>query len=488
MLVADFQPASVVEDEGFIRFLKVNDQRYQPPSRRTLMRDHLPQLYEEKVAELQEKLMSIEHCTLTTDLWTSNQTMGYLTVTCHFISQSWEIESYVLETTHVDQAHTIENLASELMTITDKWNISSKVHCTVTDNATNIKGAVRANAWNHLSCFAHTLNLIVSNSLSSVPEAQSLIQSVKNIVTFFRRSTKAMDKLTVMQSRLNIPQHKLIQDIETRWNSVFYMLERYLEQEEAIRTTLCMMDRNDLLIPTEKNSELSEMVDILRPFEAVTREMSADKYVSSSKIIPLAKGLQRCSSNSNNKISEALCSQMSGRFLNMEANVLIASATLLDPRFKKIGFSDQRAGDQIARHLTAEITQMMRSREATSQTTATATTNEVAQDTADSVWRFFDEQVSSQSNMHPGVTAFSEVDKYFKTPVLQRTEDPLNWWKENSQVFPQLAPLARKYLSLLATSVPSERLFSKAGELVSLKRNRLKPKNVNMFLFLNKYH
>ena len=112
MLVADFQPASIVENEGFLRFLKAIDQRYQPPSRRTLMRDHLPQLYEEKVAELKEKLVSIEHCTLTTDLWTSNQTMGYLTVTCHFISQSWEIESYVLETTHVDQAHTIENLAS----------------------------------------------------------------------------------------------------------------------------------------------------------------------------------------------------------------------------------------------------------------------------------------------------------------------------------------------------------------------------------------
>ena len=267
MLVADFQPASIVEDAGFLEFLKVINQRYQPPSRRTLMRDHLPQLYEEKVTELKEKLMSVEHCTLTSNLWTSNQKMSYLTLTCHFISKSWEIESYVLETTHMDRAHTIENLASELMTIATKWDISSKIHCTVTDNASNIKGAVRTNAWNHLSCFAHTLNLIVSNSLSSLPEVQSLIQSVKNIITFFRRSTKAMDKL---QSQLNIPQHKLIQDVATRWNSVFYMLEQYLEQEEAVRTTLCMMDRNDLLIPSEKNSELSEMVDVLRPFEVVT--------------------------------------------------------------------------------------------------------------------------------------------------------------------------------------------------------------------------
>ena len=173
----------------------------------------------------------------------------------------------------------------------------------------------------------------------------------------------------------------------------------------------------------------------------------------------------------------------------MEANVLIASATLLDPRFKKLGFSDQRAADHVARNLTAEITQMARSREAI-QTTATDSTNVTSEDSShsDSVWRFFDEQVSSQSTIHPGATAFSEVDKYLRTPVLPRTEDPLKWWKDNSHIFPQLAPLARKYLCLLATSVPSERLFSKAGELVSLKGNRLKPKNINMFLFLNKYH
>ena len=34
-------------------------------------------------------------------------------------------------------------------------------------------------------------------------------------------------------------------------------------------------------------------------------------------------------------------------------------------------------------------------------------------------------------------------------------------------------------------SVPAGRLFSEAGELISARRNRLKPKHVNMFLFLN---
>ena len=51
--------------------------------------------------------------------------------------------------------------------------------------------------------------------------------------------------------------------------------------------------------------------------------------------------------------------------------------------------------------------------------------------------------------------------------------------------YSMLQHVAMKYLCIPGTSVPAERLFSKAGELVSARRNRLKPKHVNTYLFLN---
>ena len=51
--------------------------------------------------------------------------------------------------------------------------------------------------------------------------------------------------------------------------------------------------------------------------------------------------------------------------------------------------------------------------------------------------------------------------------------DPLQWWRENGSMYPQLAHLARKWLSTVATSTPSERVFSDCGNTLTDKRNRL---------------
>jgi len=66
-------------------------------------------------------------------------------------------------------------------------------------------------------------------------------------------------------------------------------------------------------------------------------------------------------------------------------------------------------------------------------------------------------------------------------------QDPLDWWKENVTKYLPVSLLAKKYLSIVAISVPSERLFNEALTIIAKKekRNRLSPERLVQLLFLN---
>ena len=61
----------------------------------------------------------------------------------------------------------------------------------------------------------------------------------------------------------------------------------------------------------------------------------------------------------------------------------------------------------------------------------------------------------------------SEIDRYKILFRVSMDTDPLSWWK--SQDLPILSTLAKKYLCVAGTSVPSERLFSQAGYTVNVR-------------------
>lgn len=62
--------------------------------------------------------------------------------------------------------------------------------------------------------------------------------------------------------------------------------------------------------------------------------------------------------------------------------------------------------------------------------------------------------------------AKEEIAKYRGRDCLALNGSVLQWWKEPVDL-PLLSKLARSYLSIPATSVPSERVFSTAGDIVS---------------------
>ncbi|CAG8708739.1 11446_t:CDS:2 [Gigaspora margarita] len=80
----------------------------------------------------------------------------------------------------------------------------------------------------------------------------------------------------------------------------------------------------------------------------------------------------------------------------------------------------------------------------------------------------------------------TEADRYLRELIEKKGCNPLTWWKDRSEKYPVLSRLAWKYLSVPATSVPSERLFSNARLHITALRNRLHPDIVEQIIFLKR--
>ena len=61
----------------------------------------------------------------------------------------------------------------------------------------------------------------------------------------------------------------------------------------------------------------------------------------------------------------------------------------------------------------------------------------------------------------------------------EKSINPLEWWKKNSEIFPLLSGVAKKWFCIPANSATSERVFSAGGNIVTYKRTRMQPENVD---------
>ncbi|KAK1900426.1 Zinc finger BED domain containing protein 1 [Dissostichus eleginoides] len=295
---------------NLIGFVALLDPNYVIPTRQAIkaMVDAKYVLERNKAIAEMQKVAAVS---LTSDMWTSINMDVYLAVTCHFVDDNTRLNSVLLGVQQFPQTHTAENLARVKASLMEEWGITDKA---------------------------------------------------RKLVGYFRSSTLAKEKLVSVQRQLGRPTLKLLQEVETRWNSTYHMLQRLVDLREPVGAALASL-----------NTEIT---------------------------------------------------------------------TLTSAEFTTI---------------------------------------------RNKLWHKLDQTVKlSRKTKNATADATVEVQRYLAEPNIGRLEDPLNYWQTQKHVYPNLHKLAVTFLCTPASSVPCERVFSKAGEVVSKKRNRLSPKTVEKILFLNK--
>lgn len=184
------------------------------------------------------------------------------------------------------------------------------------------------------------------------------------------------------------------------------------------------------------------------------------------------------------KMTEVLERELNNRFQKIEDNQIFAQSTVLDPRFKKHGFQNPIAYNRACTMLKDFAGRISSTNIAESEPN-TSLMPPPPKKFRSSIWDSFDQKISEVlSNTNPIAGGIVEVDKYLEEPILPRHMDPLKWWLKKKDVYPRLYEIVLRRLCVSATSVPSERVFSKAGQILVERRNRLSGKKVSQLLFL----
>jgi len=84
----------------------------------------------------------------------------------------------------------------------------------------------------------------------------------------------------------------------------------------------------------------------------------------------------------------------------------------------------------------------------------------------------------------------AETSQYFLLPPAGRNTDVCTWWRDHQGSCPKLARLARRYLCIMASSAPVERVFSKSGWFVNKRRCSMTGDTVSLITFVaeNQHH
>ncbi|KAK1907018.1 putative AC9 transposase [Dissostichus eleginoides] len=101
--------------------------------------------------------------------------------------------------------------------------------------------------------------------------------AARQLVGYFRTSTLAKEKLVLVQKQLGRPTLKLLQEVETHWNSTFHMLQCLVDLREPVGAALASLNTEITTLTSAEFTTISGCLSLQSSFNDATIELSEEK-------------------------------------------------------------------------------------------------------------------------------------------------------------------------------------------------------------------
>uniref|UniRef100_A0A8C4DY82 C2H2-type domain-containing protein n=1 Tax=Dicentrarchus labrax TaxID=13489 RepID=A0A8C4DY82_DICLA len=512
-LVKGLHPISTAESPCFREMTETLNPKYHLPSRDQLVNTLIPSWYAAEKKHVIKELLQVSKAAVTCDLWTSFAHEHYLTVALHFTMEGLRKQK-VLRTKPVYDAQTDTVVAEQIGGILEEFGVGDRVVAVTAHNAFSMDIAIKKLQFRKLRCFARVLNLAAQKVYTSNTVTR-WASNIRAVVVWIKGSSTAQTVLQKKQQLLNLPQHSLVLDVRTRWNSLYLMVERFVEQYAAIRAAVTdpqitqSDEKRRLETPTDDDRQKAEeFVKIMKPLYTSALCVSADKSPTCSQIFPILKKLEtHFETQTEDTLFTAtlkgkVWADLSTCYKDGDTWTFLQESSAMDPRFKNRIDSEEiwyRVKNAAVRATTTTEEEHKPLREDRDADDVSDPTDQYSDETLPKRPRlsaleelFEEEDRALKSSAAPEKTPSipervqQELQLYRNLPAVPTSEDALAWWWERRDTLPLLSRLSNSYLCIQASSTPRERVFSTAGDTISQERSHVLPELVDMQIFLQK--
>jgi hypothetical protein len=250
---------------------------------------------------------------------------------------------------------------------------------------------------------------------------------------------------------------------------------------------------------------VAQLVNSAHDFATATTLIQSDS-VSIGYVVPCVRGIKKELEKLQNltptsdKLKTNLLTSLNSRLNYLQNNTIYSLAAILTPKF---GFKWCETTEEIYRleaDLMSSIYDFLSKfnvNRCQGINDALVASNSIQVKTSDSekqankklkLFSFIeDKNKNSISNNNNNNKSIETIIREYKDAISQvnlELNDTTQFWKENEKKWPELAAFAKYILSIPATSAPVERVFSVGGEILSIRRRRLRDKLFQNIIFI----
>ncbi|KAJ7962833.1 zinc finger BED domain-containing protein DAYSLEEPER-like [Quillaja saponaria] len=498
MIIRHEYPLHIVEHRGFNEFVQTLQPQFSTVSFDTIEANCYAMYLREK-----ENLLNLisgmpGRVCLTLDLWTSNQTLGYVFLRGHFIDNDWNLHRPILNVVMVPSPDSDDSINQSILACLSDWHLEGRVFTLALDQSFSNDSLMRSvrhflaiknpdvlkGQLISANCYARVLSCLAQDALCAMRET---IERVRESVKYVKTSESHEERFIELKQQLQVPSTKdLLIDNQTKWNTTYYMLLAACELKEVFTCLDTYDPEYRINLSMGEWKQVENLCTYLKYLYDAANTVTAQPYPTANTFFfEVSKLLVELThaANSEDPFINNLIKPLKEKLDKYwrESCLILAVAVVMDPRFKmkvveftfnKIFSEDAEllirdVDDGLHRLFLEYFAQMLylpapSVDEGDDGITRTDMSQEGSLEASflaagDGLSDF--EIYISETN---GNQQFkSELDQYLEESLLPRVSefDILSWWSLNRLKYPTLSRMASDILSLPVSTLSADSVF-----------------------------